>query len=124
MPEQFPPLTFEYSAHAQDNIDPNPAMMDEIAQILKKHQALNRFGITRIEATHNPDSVKSESCWPEQRWLIMTDEAAHKVDDAISLETQWRLDVPGMLKACKSICTPDGNAHGVLTHKGDEQQVQ
>ena len=114
-------LVFEYGTTSSNTIYPSQEMMTELTQVLKKYQALNRFGLTRREDLHTPDKVMSESCLPEQRLLITTLKEKTSVNSATNLETQWRLDVPGMLKACESTCAADTDGHRVLAHK--EQQI-
>jgi len=113
-------MAFEYGI-VDNATHPSQEMMTELTQVLKKHQALNRFGLTRVEGLHTPGKVMSESCLPEQRLLITTAKEKALVNPATNLETQWRLDVPGMLKACESTCAADTDGHRVLAHK--EQQI-
>lgn len=101
---------------------PNEDMMQEIAHILQKHQALQRFGLVCIDDNYNSKQVMNENCILPQRWLVTTPKTPQSIDPKQVLETQWRLDVPGMLKACASTCetTPDG-PHNVYTHKEQAQ---
>lgn len=113
------PMAFEYGI-VDNAAYPSQEMMKELTQVLKKYQALNRFGLTRIEGVHAPGRVMSESCLPEQRLLVTAPKEKILVDPTTNLETQWRLDVPGMLKACASTCVADTDGHSVLAHKGNE----
>jgi len=114
------PMAFEYGI-VDNATHPSQDMMTELTQVLKKHQALNRFGLTRIEGLPTTGKVMSESCLPEQRLLITTPKEKASVNPATNLETQWRLDMPGMLKACASTCEADASGHSVISHK--EQQI-
>jgi len=116
-------VVFEYGEAGTTNASmPQDAMMQEIKAILKNHNALNRFGLARISSEHNPQIVMNENCLLPQRWLVTTPKAKTTIAVNEVLETQWRFDVPGMLKACETTCenTPDG--HGHIGHSGQGQQ--
>jgi len=116
---------FEYGQITEDNtMQPQEVMLQEIQQILKKHQALNRFGLTRIIGIYDPTIIMNENCLLNERLLITTPKTKEEIIPDEVLETQWRLDVPGMLKACRSTCenTPEG--HDGISHPGGGQKPQ
>lgn len=121
MQKSLTPLAFEYAVLSDNSPQPSQEMMDEIGQILKKHKALHRFGINQIVETYEASTVKNERCLPIERLLITTPKKAEHIDTSTSLETQWRLDVPGMLKACESRCVTDSTGHRPILHKGEQE---
>jgi hypothetical protein len=102
---------------------PEGAMMDEIAGILKRHGALDRFGLAVVGDEHMEGQVMNERCLLPERWLVCAPKAQVGIDPKEVKETKWRLDVAGMLKACANTCeaSPDG-PHLVYVHKEEKQQ--
>jgi len=111
-------LPFEYGAAIQSPLHPNEDMMQEIKHILQKHQALNRFGLTRIEGNDTPGVIMNETCDHAKRLLITTPQTQEEINASRNIETQWSLNATHTLKACKTTCTvsPD-EQHGEL-HPG------
>lgn len=117
-------LPFEYGEADQANVTPPVAMLQEIRQILKKHQALNRFGLVQMDHTTQlpQGQVMSESCDILNRQLhsIPTQKDA---SGQANVETQWRLDLPHLLKQCTVDCAPDRDGHGG-NHKPTTTEVE
>ncbi|HAS43460.1 MAG TPA: hypothetical protein DCS93_23470 [Microscillaceae bacterium] len=113
-------LPFEYGTTGQAPLCPNEEMMQEIKQILQKHQALNRFGLTRIDENNAPGMVMNETCDPAQRLLMTTPQTQAETHASPNIETQWSLNATHTLKACKTNCTvsPD-EQHGKF-HPGPD----
>jgi len=107
------PIALEYSNDQTSPLPPDEHMMGEIIQILKKYQALNRFGLMRIDDdTKLPTHlVMTESCDPINRQLISKPESRKPLTVA-TVETQWSFNQPGMLKACTGKCIPRPEGHG------------
>ena len=112
-------LPFEYSEADQASVKPSTEMLQEIGQILKKYQALNRFGLVQMDHTTQlpQGQVMSESCDILNRQLhsIPTKKDA---SGQANVETQWRLDLPHLLKQCTVDCAPDRDGHS-----GDHTQT-
>jgi len=107
-------LPFEYGK--TENVDitqPPKAMLQEIGQILKKHQALNRFGLVQMDhTTQLPQGyIMNESCDILNRQLYSVP-TQNNVSPQVNIETQWSLNHPHLVKQCKVGCEPGPEAHG------------
>ena len=101
-------LPFEYGAATQSPLHPTEDMMQELQQILKKHQALDRFGLMRIAENDAPSVVMNETCDPAQRLLITTPQTQAETNAARHIETQWSFHATHALKACNTTCEVNG----------------
>lgn len=106
-------LTFEYRTANEVITHPSEEMMSEITQILKKHNALNRFGLMHLSETHLPENlVMHESCNVKRRHLFSSPQLKGLHTNNNTVETQWRLDMPEMIKACVGECRAKPEGHG------------
>jgi hypothetical protein len=92
------------------------ACMDEIREVLKRHGALQRFGLTLLHQHFDmsDEEVLIESVDTENRILTMQPSTADPVGRAI--ETSWRLDDPTGVRRCEVQCVPDRDAEGNDIH--------
>ena len=106
-------LPFEYGQVNQAYVMPPTTMLQEIRQILKKHKALNRFGLTQMDSTIQlpKDQVMTESCDIPNRQLHSIPTAkGNSVKKTV--ETQWSLNHSHLLKQCTETCNPGPEGHG------------
>jgi hypothetical protein len=110
----LPPLPNIYE------IDPagpqDRACFDELREVLERHGALQRFGITLLHQHFDmaPDEVLVESVDAENRILTMRPVSAKPNKEAV--ETSWRLDDPTAQRRCEVQCIPDRDAQGNPYH--------
>ena len=116
------PLAFEYGNAQEITAHPDINMMDEIALILKKHNALQRFGLVQMNQKPSLDLVMNEQCLKSERKLITTITPKTDLKPTQVLETQWRLDIPHMLKACAATCEASPEGHDRYNHAGGGQK--
>ncbi len=86
----------------------------ELAEVLTRHNALDRFGITLLH-THFPikeGEVLLETTNREAREQIIRPVRVSQAQLIGALETNWRLGSRGeILMACHCLMTPDGTSH-------------
>ena len=78
----------------------------EVREVLKKHNALSRFGITLLHQ-HFPvadDEVLLETCDPETRTLTIRPTKTEQLINPIETSWYWRNDTPEVLLACDKLC--------------------
>ena len=68
--------------------------LNEIREVLMKHNSLNRFGITLLHGHFDisDDEILVEVCDVENRKLISSPMKREEVAKAKSIETNWRFD--------------------------------
>ncbi|MGB3921978.1 MAG: hypothetical protein WBL19_01685 [Minisyncoccia bacterium] len=101
-----------------DSVRPKTAADDglfrELAEVLEKHNALDRFGINILH-THfpiNEGEVLFETTNRKTREQIIRSVSADVVRGQNILETSWRLGRDGDVRmACHCLRTPDGTQH-------------
>lgn len=88
--------------------DADQTCIDEIKRVLKKHNALDRFGICLLHE-HFPmgaDEILVEYCDPIARVLTLQPKKKREISVEDVVETAWRLDTERALIACgpKQLC--------------------
>lgn len=86
----------------------------ELAEVLARHNALNRFGVTMLHTHFSIDEgeVLLESTNREAREQIIRPVLVGDAELLGALETSWRLGPNGeILMACHCLMTPDGKEH-------------
>ncbi len=102
-------ITFEYGVAAELDAtqlltEQDQACFDEIQQILKKHQALNRFGVTLLDDEVLPqDSIRLETNSTIERTLITRIVDNNQLKNK-SIETNWTLSNSKVIAACLQSC--------------------
>ncbi len=76
--------------------------MQDIEAVLKKHDKLERFGVTLLHKhfTLQPDEILVEACDSESRTLTITPLSAKGINPVHFIETSWRLDTGEALMRC------------------------
>jgi hypothetical protein len=96
--------------------DADGVCLDEIREVLRRHNAMSRFGVCLLHQHFDltPDEVLVESCDEETRTLTTKPVLRSSVEGK-SLETSWRLDIREPLGRCISYCEiedgPSGRSH-------------
>lgn len=83
--------------------------IEELKTVLKKHNALDRFGITLLHKHFemDDDEVLLEECDEENRILILKPVKQNSIKSNKSIETNWRLDTFTSMARCISLCQYD-----------------
>lgn len=90
--------------------------LQEIKGVLKKHNALSRFGIALLH-THfpvNEGEILVERCDPINRKLTISPEQKTGLTNLRLVETNWRFDVEGVSRFCYRECIDAAGYH--ITH--------
>lgn len=96
----------ESNLPAIENTDPvsesDQSCLRDIEAILKKHDKLERFGVTLLHKHFplQPSEVLVEACDPETRTLTITPINAKTINPDHYIETCWRLDTGQALMRC------------------------
>lgn len=92
------------------------ACIDEIREVLERHGALQRFGVTLLHQHFDvaDHEVLVEKIDVERRILTSSPEAVEGVGSGI--ETSWRLDHPSRMQICETLCQPDRDRDGNPIH--------
>ena len=96
--------------------------VEELKSVLKKHKALDRFGITLLHKHFEmeEDEILLEECDEENRTLILTPVKQNSVKNKKSIETNWRLDTLTSMAKCVSLCQYDSTTpsrhNGIKKH--------
>lgn len=88
-------------------------MVDEIVAVLKKHNALDRFGLVLLHQ-HFPvgdDEILVESTDVEGRLQTTQPVKKEEITNLPCTETSWRLDTRKPTMACVCIRYEDGHSH-------------
>ena len=95
------------------------ACVEEIRDVLRRHGALQRFGITLLHRHFEltPDEVLVESVDVEHRVISQVPRKASLARAGI--ETSWRLDMFKELQHCETICEVGCDYDGVAYHSKD-----
>lgn len=100
-------------------VGPNDQIIfDEVREVLQRHGALLRFGMTLLHQHFDmsDDEVLVESIDVENRTLSSSPQIAKGVKSAI--ETSWRLDDPTGAKLCETLCRKERDIDGKEYHLG------
>lgn len=98
------------------------ACFEELKNVLKKHDAIDRFGITLLHKHFEmeEDEVLVEECDEENRTLILQPVKLSSIKSATAIETNWRLDTSISMAKCVSLCQYDpqtpGRHNGIKKH--------
>lgn len=106
-------LNFEYGVAATMNSEQlmtstDEACFEEIKTILKKHNALQRFGVTLISNETLPsDKTRMETNSAKDRTLItqIVDKKKYKGQ---AIETNWKLNTIEAIATCEQSCMSTG----------------
>ena len=100
-----------------DEVEPlgkeDEACVQEMKAVLKKHNALQRFGICLLH-DHFPlrdDERLVEVCDKANRTLTIKPVKKSECSDAKLIETSWRLDVADAVVACTVACHSSSAGH-------------
>ncbi len=87
------------------------ACINDIVEVLRRHNALTRFGVTLLHKHFPTDDgeVFVESCDPVTRTLTIKPFPEEEVRHLPSKGTAWRLDTGRPVMDCK--CIRDGDSH-------------
>lgn len=92
------------------------ACFDEIRQVLGKHGALSRFGLTLL---HQHFEIADGEVLVERVNLgarTLTTRPRASTATGSSVETSWRLDDPNSQRRCETICQPERDFEGHPYH--------
>jgi hypothetical protein len=95
------------------------ACLDEIRQVLIKHGATHRFGISLLHQHFDVgnDEILVEECDPVARTLVIKPRKASEMEGVKRIETNWRLDSDTSLLACVQVCSyGQDNRHTSSSH--------
>lgn len=90
-------------------------VINDVIEILRKHGALNRFGLTLLHQ-HFPideDEVMVESTDIQARTQTIKPVKKNELTDLNYTDTSWRLDTGKAVTAC--VCVNFGNEHQHLS---------
>jgi hypothetical protein len=89
------------------------ALMGDLHEVLKKHSALKRFGITLLHKHFDlaPDEVLVENAHRVDRTLLVKPAKASEFEGVKSIETSWRLDSGKPVMNCKCIDSGGDHSH-------------
>jgi hypothetical protein len=116
-PTSLEPLPKLPNIYEIERVGPqDDACIDEIREVLKRHGALQRFGITLLHQHFDmaPGELLVESVDEENRVLTM--EPCGRESDGRGIETSWRLDDPTAQRRCEVQCIPDRDYQGNPIH--------
>ena len=91
----------------------NP-LFQELAEVLEKHGALDRFGITLLHTHFNIEEgeILLETTNRDAREQKIRPVPVNSLAGEKFLETSWRLGPNGKITlACRCLVTPDGTQH-------------
>lgn len=93
--------------------DADQPLIDDLVAVLKKHDALDRFGISLL---HKHFEMTADECLLEttdvsSRVQTIRPISRDEVAGIDALETSWRLDTRGALMACVCIKMGDDHSH-------------
>jgi hypothetical protein len=91
----------------------------ELKEVLKRHGALQRFGVTLLH-THFPiyeGEVLVEECDEQNRTLTLKPVKHSTLRDESLLQTNWRLDTEDSVQACQGYCVMTKDGHGGPAHR-------
>ena len=91
--------------------DHDSEVMKDLTEVLRKHGALNRFGVTLLHSHFpvNDDEILVESCDVEGRTLTIQPVPKQELDGITYTTTSWHLGTGVPQMAC--ICVKFGDDH-------------
>lgn len=100
-----------------DDVEPlgedDKRVMDEVREVLAKHGALERFGLTLLHSHFAlaPNEVLVETVDVETRTLTVRPTRSGDVRASDLVPTSWRLDGPSHQPMCGTYCHRSGDFH-------------
>ena len=94
----------------------------ELKEVLKRHGALQRFGVTLLH-THFPiyeGEVLVEECDEENRMLTLKPLKRSGFKEENVMQTNWRLDTNASVGTCTAYCLMDEGRHVDKKHAGNQ----
>ena len=91
----------------------------ELKEVLKRHGALQRFGITLLH-THSPiyeGEVLVEECDEQNRTLTLKPVKHSTLREETLLQTNWRLDTEDSIQDCQAYCVMTSEGHRGPAHR-------
>lgn len=85
----------------------------ELKQVLERHGALQRFGVTRLH-NHFPvyeGEVLVEGCDEEARTLTLKPMSRESLNEGTLMQTNWRLDTEASVQGCVAYCLMDAGRY-------------
>jgi hypothetical protein len=85
----------------------------ELKEVLKRHGALQRFGVTLLH-THFPiyeGELLVEECDEESRTLTLRPMKRLGINEENLMQTNWRLDTGASMGGCVAYCLMDAGHH-------------
>jgi hypothetical protein len=94
------------------------ACFKELKEVLQKHNALTRFGISLLHDHFDidDDEVLVETCDPERRILISQPVKRSDLAGVELVETNWRLDAEQAIKTCRAACVRGPGGGHIRVH--------
>jgi Chaperone of endosialidase len=101
-------------------------MIQDIIAVLRKHNALHRFGLTLLHQHFDTtdDEVMVEATDVEKREQTIAPMPKGAVVDLPVIETAWRLDTGKVMMSCMCIKTPKGDHWMHLPRPSDRRLKQ
>jgi hypothetical protein len=86
-------------------------VFDEVREVLARHGALQRFGVTLLHQHFDmdEDEIVVESIDKEHRTLTIQPALTNSTS---GIETSWRLDDPIAQRRCETLCEPIPQQYG------------
>lgn len=100
------------------NTTQQQACFEEIHSVLKKHNALDRFGITLIGNDKlADDQIYLEHIDLNKRLMVCEPIAKNSTQLSDAIETNWQLDNIKALTNCTTLCSPTKSKGHNQNHK-------
>jgi hypothetical protein len=102
----------------------NAPVMAELYEVLKRHGALGRFGVTLLHQHFDiaEDEVLLERTDPVSRRQVIEPVKINTLDGKNPIQTSWRLDtgMPSMYCVCVEVGIPSAPRHEHFDNSPDE----
>ena len=98
--------------------DSDAACLSEIREVLDRHDALDRFGLTLLHEHFDleHDEVLVEETDPETRTLTIRPQRESDIKADTLIQTNWRLDTVEGLVGCSQVCAYTSEGHKKTGH--------
>jgi hypothetical protein len=112
-PSQLPDIS-----HAKPLTDADKPLIDELINVLRRHDALDRFGLTLLHQHFDisEDEVLLETTDRQSREQLIRPVWKSDLESVEYTETSWRLDTGRPMMAC--VCVYESDGKGGRTHTG------
>jgi len=106
--KKLPDLTKVEPLSAKDK-----PLMDDIVAVLRKHDALDRFGLTLLHQHFNiaDEEILVEATDVVSRTQSITPMRRAEVENLSAIDTAWRLDSGEPIMSCKCLIAMPGHPH-------------